>query len=188
MKDITIRRVGDERELHGIKVLQDANRIALISPDEAQREGFVTASYSSAFLREMHVLQPSVIAIRDEVVVGYALVADARVRGRHDLLDGLFEALDAMTWQGNPPDPNRVVLVGQLCVAKPYRGMGLPKRMYQYFKDCLSSQYEVCVTDVSEENPRSLKVHLRCGFHIADTLSYGGSAWHVVVWDWRDSH
>jgi hypothetical protein len=58
--------------------------------------------------------------------------------------------------------------------------------MYEYFKDCLSIQYDYCITDVASDNPRSLKAHLKTGFTVIDSLNYGGISWNIVLWDWKD--
>ena len=68
--------------------------------------------------------------------------------------------------------------------AKPFRGQGLVPKMYNLFKESLINQYDYCVTDISEANPRSIRAHEKCGFKIIDTLEYEGVKWHIVIWDW----
>ena len=77
------------------------------------------------------------------------------------------------------------MVVGQLCVAKPYRGLGLVQKLYGHFRDCYADQFEYLITDVAQANTRSLKAHLKTGFQIIDTLTYGGIGWDIVLWDWR---
>ncbi|MCU0334398.1 MAG: hypothetical protein MUF62_05015, partial [Chitinophagaceae bacterium] len=77
------------------------------------------------------------------------------------------------------------VMVGQLCVAKGWRGHGLVAAMYQYFRQQYAQQFLYCCTDVSVQNERSLKAHHRCGFQDINTLQYGGEAWRIVLWPWR---
>ena len=69
------------------------------------------------------------------------------------------------------------MVVGQLCVAKNYRGLGLVQQMYQHFKKSLSGEYDYCITDVAENNPRSLKVHLKTGFQVINTIR----VWQVQI-------
>ena len=49
----------------------------------------------------------------------------------------------------------------------------------------LSLPFDFCITDVAQANARSLKAHKNTGYQVIDTLSYGGIAWDIVLWDWR---
>lgn len=75
-------------------------------------------------------------------------------------------------------------MVGQLCVAKNYRGIGLAQQMYQQFKNALAEEFDYCITDVASNNQRSLKAHIKTGFEIIDSVNYGGIGWDIVLWDW----
>ena len=77
------------------------------------------------------------------------------------------------------------VLVGQLCVGKNYRGQGLVQKMYGFFKTELQKEFTYCITDVAQDNPRSIKAHLKRGFEIIHTIGYGGASWDIVLWDWN---
>lgn len=184
MEKVLIKRVSEDWEIEGIKSLEEANNLVNISKEESDKEGFVTASYSLALLRKMNEIEPSIIALHDNKVVGYAMVTNKELYGQHSLLDSLFDLLENKYYQGEKLGESKVVIVGQLCVAKPYRGQGLVPKMYDYFKECLINQYNYCITDISEANPRSMRAHEKCGFNIIDTLEYEGVKWHIVLWDW----
>jgi predicted GNAT superfamily acetyltransferase len=101
------------------------------------------------------------------------------------LLHELFNAIDSVTYNGHPLKHFNYLVVGQLCVAKRHRGQSLVQRMYDELKKTYSSTFTYCITDVAEDNPRSLKAHLNTGFHVVETLLYGGISWHIVLWDWN---
>lgn len=182
---VVIKRVSEQKELDGIKKLQTANLKSKISLEESSAEGFLTAEYTPEFLRLMHEASPSIIAVDGDEVVGYALVATKAVRAHHALLSDLFDSIDSKSFQGRLLGDVNYVVVGQLCVAKSHRGQGLVQRMYNFYRDELADEFEFLVTDVDEKNPRSLKAHINSGFEVIDTLTYGGSLWHIVLWDWR---
>jgi ribosomal protein S18 acetylase RimI-like enzyme len=182
---IEVKRVSAIWELQGIKSLQEVNLSKNISSDEATREGFLTASYTMDFLEEMHRDEPSIIAKVGETVIGYALVSTKKVRKEHDLLNDLFNTIDVCAYNGIQLKSVNYVVVGQLCVAKDYRGQGLAQLLYNHFKDCLHDQYDYLVTDVAKDNVRSLKAHQKTGFQVISELEYGGFGWDVVLWDWR---
>ncbi|MEY3322664.1 MAG: hypothetical protein RLZZ417_2247 [Bacteroidota bacterium] len=186
MSEILIKRVSENWEIEGVKALQEENRITNISKEEKEKEGFVTASYSIELLKKMHDFEPTIIACQGNKVVGYAMVTVNELYGEHDLLDGLFDAIKQMDYKNRPLREAKVILVGQLCVAKPFRGQGLVPKMYQYFKECLIDKYDYCITDISEVNIRSIKAHEKCGFKIIHTLEYEGVKWHIVLWDWTE--
>ncbi len=181
----TIKLVSEFSELEGIKSLQDQNLKKNLSSSDAGTEGFVTAEYTVEFLQSLHEKSPSIIAKDDDLVVGYALVALKSIRDQHELLADLFNSIDKIEYKGKLLKNSDYVVVGQLCVAKKYRGRGLVQQMYQYFKSSLSGKFDYCLTDIAENNPRSLNSHHKTGFRIVDTLHYGGINWNIVLWDWN---
>jgi GNAT superfamily N-acetyltransferase len=182
---IWIKLVSEFSELEGIRTLQEENLKKNLSATEAEAEGFVTAEYTIEFLQTLHENSPSVIAKDGSRVIGYALVAVKSIRDQHDLLADLFNSIDEIVYKDQLLKNVNYVVVGQLCVAKEYRGLGLVKLMYQHFKTSLSDAFDYCLTDIAFNNPRSLKAHLKNGFVVADTLHYGGISWDIVLWDWN---
>ncbi len=182
---VSIKLVSDSIELEGIKKLQHQNLKNILSDSEIASQGFVTAEYSLEFLDKMHLAAPSVLAKDQDEVVGYALVSIHSIRAYHDLLADLFNCIDRSEYQGEKLAATKYVVVGQLCVAKEYRGMGIVDQMYQYFKKQYSKEFQYCITDIAQDNPRSLKAHLKTGFQVIDTLTYGGVSWDIVLWDWN---
>ena len=77
------------------------------------------------------------------------------------------------------------MVVGQLCIQKEYRGLGLVQQIYQYFQKSLEGEFDYCITDVAKDNPRSLKAHMKAGFTVIETLTYAGSSWDIVLWNWN---
>ena len=181
---IVIKQVSELIELKGIKELLDENLLNNICKQEAVKEGFLSAEYSMDCLKTMHDACPSIIAIDSDRIVGYALVAVKEVRQYHDLLADLFNTIDNHSYKNIPLKEEKYVVVGQLCVAKDYRGQGLTKRLYNHFRDCLRNDYHYCLTDVAVANSRSLAAHLSTGFVVISSVTYGGIAWNIVLWDW----
>jgi len=179
------RRCGGEWELAGIQQLQRENLFKNLLPGVAEKEGFVTAEYSFEFLKNLHGDCPSIVAVDGDKIAGNALVALTSIRNFHDLLSDLFNAIDKVKYKGEFLKDKSYVVVGQLCVARDYRGQGLANRLYQFFRSQLSGQFDYCLTDVARDNPGSLKVHLKSGFQVVDTLQYGGLEWDIVLWDWN---
>ncbi|MCP6757052.1 hypothetical protein NL533_36040, partial [Klebsiella pneumoniae] len=74
------------------------------------------------------------------------------IRHQHDLLGDLFNSIDKINYEGKQLRVTPYVVVGQLCVDRNYRGMGLVQQMYQQFRSSLSKEYDYCLTDVADNN------------------------------------
>lgn len=184
---ITIQRVTHDSELRAIQALQCANLRKNVSETEAAENGFLMAEYSLEFLRQMHECHPAILALDGTQLAGYALVASRQVRDGHPLLDDLCTQIDGVIYQGRKLADAKYVVVGQLCVAKAHRGKGLVQRMYQHFRESLQPEYAYCITDIAQDNPRSLRAHLKTGFQVIHSIEFDGLVWNVVLWDWTDS-
>ena len=180
-----IKRISGKKEIIGIKELQNRNLKRNLDADEIQKEGFVTAEYSIPLLERMNSIEPSVIAMDNEIVAGYVLVVTKELTGQHDLLDDLFNEIDRQIYKGDILKEINYAIVGQLCVAKMYRGSGLVQKMYYFCKEQLCKEYKYLLTDIEDKNPRSIKAHVKTGFEIIGSSNYGNGNWHIVLWDWN---
>lgn len=182
---VHITRVSSPSEIIGIRDLQALNLRQNITAEEAIDQGFLTAAYTIEYLQQMNSASPAIIAKDGDKVVGYALVATKEIRKGHDLVEGLFDAIDECKYKGKLLKDVNYVVVGQLCVAKEYRGQDLVQKLYGHFRDCLSYEFTYLVTDVAIANTRSLKAHKKRGFQVISELMYGGFGWDIVLWDWN---
>ena len=178
---LQIKLVSIDNEIPQIKSLQEKNLRQHLTNKEAAEQGFLTASYSLEYLKEMNAAFPSVIAKDGELVVGYAMITTHAVRDGHDLLKDLFNNIDRCRFEGRLLRDASYVVVGQLCVAKEYRGLNLVSKMYDFFADAVRDRYDYIATDVDCDNHRSLKAHAKAGFQVIDSLVYGGKKWDIVI-------
>ena len=182
---IEVTRVSSPSDIIGIRDLQALNLKQNITAEEARDQGFLTAAFTIEYLQEMNAASPSIIAKVGDKVVGYALVATKDIRNGHDLVEGLFDAIDNSEYNGKLLRDVNYVVVGQLCVAKEYRGQDLVQKLYGHFRHCLSKEFTYLVTDIAQANTRSLKAHKKRGFQVINELMYGGFKWDIVLWDWN---
>ena len=187
--NITIELAISDDDIKGIYDLHIANLKDNLSIDEIQKEGFVTAVYDVSLLTLMKDTKPSIIA-KDNVtnkVIGYALVYIKELRSHHRLIDDLFMTVDKLSYKGNSLSQCDYVVVGQLCVAKGYRGIGIVQDLYNYYKEVYSSSYQYLITDVARDNPRSLKAHIKSSFEVINTIVFDDNTFDVILWDWRSN-
>lgn len=182
-----ITTVQSDDDVRGILALQQKNLKKNLTPEQIQSQGFVTVEHEYIVLKAMNDAQPSVIVKDGDTVVAYCLAMLPQFRNDVPELKTLFEAIDEIDYDGQTLKDFNYVVMGQVCVGEGYRSMGFFDGMYQKLREELSAKFEMCVTDISTNNTRSLKAHARVGFipvkdfHDA-TL---GEVWRVVVWDWR---
>ena len=172
-------------EILQIKSLQNLNLKCNIDLEEANKEGFVTAVYSVDYLKVMNDSTAAVIATFDSKVVGYLLAVDCATALKHELLSKIIDVADSVLLKFPGLANVKYIIVGQLCIAKEFRGQGLVQKMYQLFYDTYHTNYDACVTDIAESNPRSLRAHAKCGFQVMERLDHGGALFDLVVWDWN---
>jgi predicted GNAT superfamily acetyltransferase len=74
--------------------------------------------------------------------------------------------------------------MGQIWVAKAWRGQGLVGALYGGHRHYYSAHFDAVVTEISMANPRSLKAHQKVGFETIDRHFENGHDWAVVAWNW----
>ena len=184
MSEVDIKLCSSYEEILQIKSLQNLNLKCNIGETEAKAEGFVTAIYSCDFLKVMSDSTPAILATNNGVVVGYLLAVNRDTALKHDLLKKIVIVSDEVILKYPTLANTNYIIVGQLCIDKEYRGLGLVNRMYELYYETYHVQYNYCITDIAVNNPRSMKAHLKCGFKAMERLDHGGELFDLVIWDW----
>lgn len=176
--------VTSEDELVQIHQLNQKNLKTNLDELTRREEGFVTWLYPLQFLKQMHQLAPSVIVKDGNKVAGYALTTLKETRAFHPDLLAMFHNLGPVQYNQRPLHSYNFYCMGQICIAKEYRGKNIVAMLYEKHKEVYSSQYEFLLTEISANNVRSLKAHNRIGFQPVYTYKDDLDEWKVVVWNW----
>ncbi len=176
--------VEDKKELQQILSLQSENLSHHISPEELLSQGFVTIRHDINTLLQLHALAPSVIVKDKGIVAGYALTMLKECRQLIPGLESMFAVFDQLSWNAKPLNQHNFYIMGQICVARPYRGRGLVELLYQFHKECYGTRYELLVTEIATRNKRSLRAHEKAGFKTIHIHEDQMDEWAVVAWDW----
>jgi GNAT superfamily N-acetyltransferase len=171
--------VQNERELEQILDLQRANLARNLSHEEIAEQGFVTVEHTIDLLKRMHALAPSIIARDGKRLAGYALVMPIECRSFLPILEPMFVRLDQLKML-----QRRFYVMGQICVAKPWRGRGIFDLLYRAHRHHLRTRYDFSVTEVSTRNTRSMRAHQRIGFVEIDRYQDATDEWALLRWDW----
>ncbi len=176
--------VNNTEELQQILQLQKENLVQFITEDESRSQGFVTMHHSPEVLLRMHEMAPSVIIKDNDRLVAYALTMLKECRHLVPALQSMFDLFDNLSWKNKPLNSYRYYVMGQICVAKQYRGKGLVNELYQYHKTIYSTQFDLFLTEIATRNHRSLKAHEKAGFQTIHIYRDHLDEWAVVGWDW----
>src|SRR5262245_21642469 len=173
-------------DLEGILKLQKSNLRRSLQADEIQSQGFVTVDHTFDVLNRLNDHEKHVIAKDHDTVVGYVLAMTKHSKLEIPILFQMFDVFDAVVFNGKRVSEYNYMLVGQVCIAKEYRGQGIFDNCYEAYRKFYKEKYDFAITEIAKSNPRSLHAHKRIGFE--EVHSYVGSdktEWIIVVWDWK---
>ncbi|MFI5135260.1 MAG: GNAT family N-acetyltransferase [Chitinophagales bacterium] len=182
---ILIATAISDNDLLGILRLQQENLPRNISKEEAIEQGFVTVEHSFDVLKRMNEKYQHIIAKVNDEVVGYALVMTKEFRNDIPVLIPMFEKIDQLTYEGKSLSMQNYFVMGQVCIAKNFRGLGIFDLLYEKLEKNLSTQFTLCITEVASRNIRSVKAHERVGFKTIHTYTDPrGEKWKIMAWNW----
>lgn len=176
--------VSTPEEVLQIVDLQAKNLAPALSAETMASQGFLTVRHDPAVLQRMNEAAPAVIAKDGDQLAGYALVMLRAFAPEVPILLPMFEMLDGLSWKNNLLRDNpRWFVMGQICVAEGYRGMGIFDGLYLKMKEMYRPQYDFTVTEVAERNTRSMRAHERVGFQTLHVYpdATTGEVWRVVL-------
>ncbi|HRO70866.1 MAG TPA: GNAT family N-acetyltransferase [Chitinophagaceae bacterium] len=176
--------VSQETELVQILDLQKKNLAMYISEDEIRNEGFVTLSHDLETLQKMHRLAPSVVIKDGDTVIAYALAMLKECRQLIPDLDPMFSLFDTLHYNNKPLNDYRFYVMGQICIDKAYRGLGLVEKLYTFHKQQYAPLFDLMVTEIATRNKRSMRAHKKNGFQSIHIYRDQLDEWAVVAWDW----
>lgn len=184
--EIVFTTVNTPSEVQQILELQAANHVSNVPAAVAQEQGFVTVKHDPEVLRRMNQEAPGIIAKDGDKVVGYALVMPRSFAAFVPILQPMFQLLDSLSWKGQLLATHpRWFVMGQICVAEGYRGMGVFDGMYAKMKEVCRRDYDFVITEIARRNTRSMRAHERVGFQTMHTFSdeVAREDWNVVIWE-----
>ena len=185
---IEFTTVRSPHEVEQILALQAENHRDQVDAATAASDGFTSVRHDPLVLQAMNRAHPSAIAKAGDVLAGYCLMMPQAFRDRVPILQPMFALLDRLHWRGEPLAGNpRWFVMGQVCVARGFRGQGVFDGLYHELRRAYVPQFDFTVTEISRRNARSLRAHRRVGFETLHVYPdpVADEDWEVVVWDWR---
>lgn len=162
-------------ELQQILDLQQRNLPKNISEKEKSKEGFVTVSHDLELLEKMNKTYPHTIVKDKNKVVGYALSMHPVFGNKIAVLRPMFKEINRVL-----PSGKKYIVMGQICIAKAYRGKGIFRKLYQTMWQAVKNDFDCIITEVDATNLRSLEAHYAIGFQSLKIYNSGGTQWHLI--------
>ncbi len=132
-----------------------------LTEDEINSQGFVTVIHSYDTLKKMNDIEKSIIAKNDNLVIGYLLAMTKESRNDIPVLIPMFEVFDNVIYDSKKISSYKYLVVGQVCIAKYWRGRGILDDCYLGYKKHFSSKYDFAITEIDVSNKRSINAHFK---------------------------
>jgi ribosomal protein S18 acetylase RimI-like enzyme len=182
MPETSITQATTVQQMDEIIALQRSNLKAHLSSSEMAEQGFLTVPHTSELLERMNQPMPHSIAVSEGHVAAYALTMTRAFASAIPALVPMFEEIDSTVWQGKTLGEVNYVVMGQICVGKPFRGLGLVSQLYDYMAEqAIAHGFDYIITEIAEANSRSLAAHARSGFQTLHVYEADGTRWVLVI-------
>jgi predicted GNAT superfamily acetyltransferase len=183
METITFQTAANEKDFQGILQLQKENHLSTV---DSLDQGFVTVLHQIEDIRKMNSIAPHIIAKDGPKVAAYVLAMTADSKEDVPILIPMFEQFDILEFKGKKVSQYKYLVVGQVCVGKNYRGLGVFDQLYEKYREVHAKDFDFVITEIATDNIRSLKAHKRVGFkeiyRFTDPIPMD---WSIVIWDWK---
>ncbi len=183
-----IKLVDTKDELLQILSLQNMNHVNNIPTETKNSNGFVTVKHDIDLLISMNKNARQIIAIDNDVLVGYALVMLKEFKEMIPVLIPMFKMLENLCYNSKKISDYNYYVMGQICVKDTHRGLGIFEKLYMKHKEIYSNQFDICLTEVSTSNKRSMKAHEKVGFKTIHCFEDKTDTWNILLWDWNTTN
>ena len=179
-----IKPVESTQELEQILALQNKNLVEHVALPDRQTNGFVTVKHGLQLLEQMNASAQQIIAKENNKVIAYALAMPREFSEHIPLLQPMFNMFETLSFRHKPLKKISYYVMGQICISQHARGKGVFEQLYLKHKEIYSHKFELCLTEVSSSNPRSMKAHEKTGFQTIHNFDDQTDNWNILAWDW----
>jgi len=185
MNKLRYKRASLDSELTDILKLQKKNLPEFLSTEEMLSEGFLTVRHDFEILKKLKEIEPPVICKDRMEVVAYILAMTEDSKEELPILKKMFNKFDKVKYLNKPISSYHYLVIGQVCIAKDYRGKGILKSCYSLYKTSFKNKYDFAITLISNRNLRSMHAHEKIGFKTINTYkSLEGEVWNILLLEW----
>lgn len=144
-------------------------------------DGFLSIEFTESMLEEVVNDLVIIKAFTNEKLVGYRMAQTLKFNQRFPLIAAIIEKFPTLELGGKRLSTLRAFISGPVCIAKEWRGKGVNQLMFKCLLEHVQLNYDVGVTFVSENNPRSLAAANKNGFKLIDKINFLGKAYNIFA-------
>ncbi len=179
-------RKATKKDLIEIKKLQESNLHKNLTPGQKEKEGFVSVETNLSQLEKINKDIGILVVEEDNKIIAYEMPLGLCHAEKIPLLIPFINRILNLKYQGINLSKYKIGIEGQICISKNYKGKGIAEKLHTEFIKLLKPKYDLILTEVSSQNPRSLHVHTKkLGLQILEQYSAEGKEWYVLLQDIR---
>lgn len=171
---IHYKQASSKVELEQILELQGQNLPENLSAEEIRTQGFVTVEHDFELLEQMNNACAHTLAVANQKVVGYALSMHPQFGEDIEILKPMFSKINEV-FSGES-----FLVMGQICIAKNYRGQGVFRGLYKHMKQFTQPKFDAIITEVDAKNDRSMNAHKAIGFQELKRYKADATEWSLI--------
>lgn len=151
--------------------------------EEDKKDGFVTTPFTKEELSSLIDQEQGIfIARADGEVVAYVMSASWDFWSKWEMFRFMVSNLDGKQYQDIKITSANSYQYGPVCIDKRYRGSGLLEQIFAFALEKMSKRFEILITFVNKENPRSMKAHRqKIGLDVLSEFEYNGNSYCELV-------
>ncbi|HTS54176.1 MAG TPA: hypothetical protein VMH26_12950 [Burkholderiales bacterium] len=145
-------------DLPSVLALQEANLFANLTREQRQ-DGFLSAAFTERQFQQM--ARDVAVLVADDAgeIRAYLCASSVGFSRQFPLLASMIASFDRVDFLGRSLASQRTFIYGPVCVARPHRGRGLLRGLYDALRRELAGGYDAGVGFVAKDNERSLAAH-----------------------------
>jgi hypothetical protein len=138
-------------------------------------------------LKSLNEKNGVLVAVKNSEVIGYEIPLDLENARKIPLLTTFINRILKFKYKGKPLSNYNLIIEGQICIKKEYKGKGIAENLHKRFVNLLKPKYDLIVTEISDQNPRSLHVHTKkLGLSVLEEYSAEGRKWYILIQDLKN--
>jgi len=165
----------------GICELAAANYEQNLSPTDRQ-QGFISAKYTLQQIANIANDLGIIVARDSDHVVGFVCASQLNSDNQPSIVKKMIAKFDGIGFEGRPIADYKIFIYGPACLGPAYRGRDLLRELYQGIIREVTGKYDLGLTFVDEDNPRSLKAHAKgLGMSEVGRFTHGERSYRMLV-------
>lgn len=176
---VEFRRVL-QADYAGLYDLQNRNLGSVLTRSE-KSDGFLSAGFEPDEFKALNDDLCVVVCAASKEVLGFLVASTTEFNKAFPLPRTMIERYRDSIFEGRTLDSYRSYISGPVCVERTERGKGIFEGMYGKLFDLLPAEYELAVTLVANDNPRSMNAHQKVGFNPVSQFMFNGRTFNILV-------